>query len=383
MTMKHLSIRNSMLIGTGAGLVAVASIVAACGGSSNNGGSSSSGGASSSGTSSGGNEDSGVTVNNNAPGSCASPTLSLSFSPMYSAYIANSTAQTFQIPAINDDGNPATWSSSDPSSVQLTADPTQPGAVMITVGGSNANAATTSPLVVQIFATESGGACGASTLSITLNSENDWQTGSARYNDGIQLELGPPAGFDASAFEPPEGGFVIPDGGFPEGGGGFHKPDGGGFQEQDGGSFYALDGGTACTSCHGAQSTSNVFTDVAHTPEQTGGFSDQDLINIFNNGVVPAGGYFDPSVILSKCGAGGTEQTCCNDGGAACTEAAYNEWHAFHQWQVPVEDQPGLVCYLRSLTPAPQNGTSDINFGGGGGHHRDGGGGPAPVTGDE
>ncbi len=356
--MKHLSIRNSMLIGTAAGLVAVASIVAACGGSSSNGNGSSSGGASSSGTSSGTSsgggtsEDGGVTVNNNSPGSCANPTLSLSFAPMYSAYIPNSTQQTFQIPAINDDGNAATWSSSDPSSVQLTADPTQPGAVMITIGGSNANAATTSPLVVQIFATESGGACGVSTLSITLNTENDWQTGSARYNDGVVLELTQP---EAGAFEPPEGGF-------PEGGG-FHRPDGGGFRESDGGSFFALDGGTACNSCHGAQSQSNVFTDVAHTPEQTGGFSDEDLINIFNNGIVPDGGYFDPTVIIASC-----------DGGPACTAQAYNTWHTFHQWQVPVEDQPGLVCYLRSLTPAPQNGLSDINFGGGG-HHRDGGGG--------
>jgi hypothetical protein len=281
---------------------------------------------------------------------------------MYSAYIANSTAQTFQIPAINDDGNASTWSSSDPSSVQLTADPTQAGAVMITIGGSNANAATTSPLVVQIFVAESGGACGAATLSITLNSENDWQTGSARYNDGIQLELTAPEGG--------AGGGPPPDGGFPEGG--FTRPDGGGFHESDGGSFFALDGGTACTSCHGAQSTSNVFTDVAHTPEQTGGFSDEDLINIFNNGIVPDGGYFDPTVIVKGC-----------DGGAQCTEEAYNTWHTFHQWQVPVEDQPGLVCYLRSLTPAPQNGQSDINFGGGGGHHRDGGGGPPPVTGDE
>ncbi len=364
--MKHLSIRNSMLVGAGAGLVAVASIVAACGGSSNNGGSSSVGasssGTSSSGTSSGGSEDGGVTVNNNTPGSCANPTLSLSFSPMYSAYIPNSTAQTFQIPAINDDGNAAIWSSSDPGSVQLTADPTQPGAVMITIGGSNANAATTSPLVVQIFATESSGACGASTLSITLNSENDWQTGSARYNDGVVLELTPP---EAGAFEPPEGGF-------PEGG--FTRPDGGGFREQDGGSFFALDGGTACNSCHGAQSQGNVFTDVAHTPEQTGGFSDEDLINIFNNGIVPDGGYFDPTVIIKTC-----------DGGAQCTAEAYNTWHTIHQWQVPVADQAGLVCYLRSLTPAPQNGQSNINFGGGGGHHRDGGGGggPPPVTGDE
>jgi hypothetical protein len=74
--------------------------------------------------------------------------------------------------------------------------------------------------------------------------------------------------------------------------------------------------------------------------------------------------------------------TC--DGGAQCTQRAYEQWSHLHQWtDITSDELPGIICYLRSLTPAPQNGTS--NFGGGGGHHHDGGFGPPPVdasTGD-
>jgi hypothetical protein len=223
---------------------------------------------------------------------------------------------------------------------------------------------------VTVFATESGGACGSSVLHITTNAENDWTIGNARYNDGVSLHVGPPAGFDGG-----HGGFG--DGGIPEGG--FPKGDGGGFHTSDGGSFYEVDGGTACTNCHGATALSadaggkNPFSDVSHTPEQTGGFSDTDLQNIILNGQIPDGGYFDPTVLIASC-----------DGGAACTAQAYMEWSSFHQWtDITSDELPGIICYLRALAPLPQNGTS--NFGGGGGHrdgggggHHDGGGGAPP-----
>lgn len=273
---------------------------------------------------------------------CANPTLNIVFSPMYSAYIPGSTQQTFQIPAILDDESMATWGSSDPSKVQLVPQ-TVAGApgVMITVQGTG---------MVNIIATKSGGACGSSTLNITSATENDWTIGNQRYNDGVSLHLGAP-----------DGGFMRPDGGFGEGG--FMRPDGG-FMMPDG-SFFEEEGGTACTNCHGPTATNGPFNDVSHTPEQTGGFSDQDLINIIVNGDVPDGGYFDPSVIVAGC-----------DGGA-CAQRAYAEWHRFHQWSDIQPDQyTGIVTYLRSLAPADQNGTS--NFGGH--HHRDGGGGPPPTN---
>jgi hypothetical protein len=76
---------------------------------------------------------------------------------------------------------------------------------------------------------------------------------------------------------------------------------------------------------------------VQHTPEQTGGFSDDDLINIFQNGVVPKGGYFDDTIV------------------------SYAMWQSFHKWNVGDTPQ-NMVVYLRSLTPAAQTGSA--NFGG-------------------
>jgi len=259
---------------------------------------------------------------------CTNPTLNIVFTPMYSAYVPGSTEHTFQIPAILDDESMATWSVSDPSKAQLSPQSFDgaPG-VMITVQGQGS---------IQVVATESGGACGTSTLNVTAATEDDWQTGSARYNNGVSLHFGGPR---------PDGGDMRPEGG------------GGGFDDDSGCGFFERDGGTACTNCHGPSAMS-AFNDVSHTPEQTGGFSDEELIDIIVNGNVPDGGYFDPSVVIAGC-----------DGGS-CAEHAYSIWHRFHQWCDITPDQyTGIVAYLRSLTPAPQMGTS--NFGGH--HHHDGG----------
>ncbi len=82
----------------------------------------------------------------------------------------------------------------------------------------------------------------------------------------------------------------------------------------------------------------NAFTDVAHTPEQTGGFSDDDLKSIVVRGTVPNGGYFDRTII------------------------PYGAWRVFHQWtDIQPDQENGIVAYLRSLTPSPQKGA--VNFG--------------------
>ncbi len=279
--------------------------------------------------------------------SCTNPTVTIDFSPMYSAFVTDSTAQQFLIPAVTDDGSQATWTISDTTVASLQAQTIagQPG-VMITMSGVGSGS-------VTVTATESNGTCGVSTLNITSAVEDDWTIGSQRYNDGIALHIGPPPGFDGGL-----------DGG---GGGGRHRDGGGGDGggppfRNDGGSFFEVDGGTACTNCHGPTATNGPYNDVSHTPEQIGGFSDDDLIGIITEGVVPDGGYFDPTVITPSC-----------DAAPECTARAYNEWHQFHQWTDITSDQyKGIVVYLRSLTPAPQNGTS--NFGGrGGGHRPDGG----------
>lgn len=280
-------------------------------------------------------------------GTCANPTLKLAFSPMYSAFIPGDTTHTFQVPAVTDDGSAATWSISDPTQAQLVAQNFNglPG-VMITLQG----AATNTHGDLTVVATASDGTCGSALLHITSTTEDNWQIGDARYNNGVSLTLGPPAGLD---------------GGVPPGRG--QRPDGGGmggFRPTGGGSFFERDGGTACTNCHGPTATSGPYKDVSHTPEQTAGFSDDDLIQIITKGEIPDGGYFDPSVLVAGC-----------DGGAQCTQRAQMQWHAFHQWADITPDQyPGMIAYLRSLQPESQTGAA--NFGGGGNRRRGDGGMP-------
>lgn len=280
-----------------------------------------------------------------APGTCTNPTIPLAFSPMYSAFIPGDTTHTFQVPAVTDDGSAATWSISDPTQAQLVAQNFNglPG-VMITLQG----AATSTNGQLTVVATAADGSCGSAVLHITSTTENDWMIGDARYNDGVSLMLGgPPGGGDGGV--PPGGGFR-PDGGGP-----------GGFRPTGGGSFFERDGGTACTNCHGPTATSGPYKDVSHTPEQTAGFSDDQLIQIITKGEVPDGGYFDPTVLVAGC-----------DGGAQCTQRAQMQWHAFHQWaDITAAQYPGMVAYLRSLQPETQTGAS--NFGGGGRRRGDGG----------
>jgi len=325
-----------VLFGTG---VAAIAAVAACGGSSADSGGTSSG------TTGDGGGGGGTSTVSTSPGSCANPTVGISFAPMYSAFIPGS-QHTFQIPSVTDDGSPAQWSVSDPSQAQLAPQTFDnlPG-VMITVQGLGTAGKLT------VFATKADGTCGAADLDITNATEDDWQIGNSRYNDGVALHLGPPAGFDGGGFG---GGF---EGGRPEGGMGPRT--------SDGGSFFEVDGGTACTNCHGPTATNGPYKDVSHTPEQTGGFSDDQLVQIITAGNVPDGGYFDPAVIDSRCDDGGT-----------CADRAYERWHSFHQWTDIQPDQyKGIVVYLRSLQPASQAGTA--NFGG----RRDGGGGRPPMGG--
>ena len=81
-----------------------------------------------------------------------------------------------------------------------------------------------------------------------------------------------------------------------------------------------------------------MFTDVSHTPEQTGGFSDQQLLDIILRGDFPDGGYFDDMIV------------------------SYEAWHGFHRWtDITTDQQTGIITYLRSLTPADQKG--QVNFG--------------------
>jgi hypothetical protein len=83
----------------------------------------------------------------------------------------------------------------------------------------------------------------------------------------------------------------------------------------------------ACTNCHGSGA---MFLAVEHTPQQTGGYTDADIKNIFMNGMKPPGATFGslPGIM--------------------------NFYPMFHKWQASEEEYQGLVIYLRSIEPKPQ-----------------------------
>jgi hypothetical protein len=228
--------------------------------------------------------------------SCATSALQIVFSPMYTGWDG---VHNFQVPAVvkGVKATDVTWNASDTTLVSLVPDPTS-GGVMITVNNS-------APLMVDpaqmpkkvTITAQANGQCGSSVLTITPAREaDDWHDGALRYNDGVDLRPAADAGSD------------------------------GGVNKQ-----------VACTYCHG-DSANGSFKDVSHTPEQIGGFSDDDLEKIIRQGIVPAGGYFDTTIV------------------------SQDQWHSFHQWQMTDEELFGLLVYLRSLPPKPQTGSA--NFGG-------------------
>ena len=249
-----------------------------------------------------------------APGkansSCAKNDLQVVFAPMYTAFDGT---HTFQVPAVVQGVAPdaITWNASDKTMVDLATD-TNTGGVMITARKTG---------TVAIVAS-AGTLCGSSSLTISAATAADWETGSARYNSGVVLPSRGRMGMGA-------------------GGGGGGTSDGGASTEY------------ACTNCHGDTATAGPYKTVSHTPEQTGGFSDEALQNIFRNGAFPAGAAdpnFDAKIVM------------------------YDIWSGISQVDMTDDEAKGLIVYLRSLTPQAQTGAA--NFGGrfDGGVMRDGGG---------
>lgn len=231
--------------------------------------------------------------------------LTILFSPMYSGYDG---VHDYKIPAVvtGVSGAGVTWTSSDDSKVDIAMDSSvaQGGAMLTTKAAGT----------VTITAT-AGSLCGSSTLTITQFSPSDWETGNTRYN----LSNPVPNPFADGGMPPPS--FFM--------------------QGPDAGNF--LDPKSAppgCINCHGPTATSGIYKDVAHTPEQTGGFSDTDLAGVFTKGVIPPGGVFDQMIVPQFI------------------------WSYFHKWDdiSTPDEQRGMVAYLRSLPPSAQGGT--VDFGG-------------------
>jgi hypothetical protein len=90
----------------------------------------------------------------------------------------------------------------------------------------------------------------------------------------------------------------------------------------------------SCANCHNNMAGSIT---VEHTPQQTAGYSDQDLIQIFTMGMKPMGGTFH-SPFLKNLPA----------------QFATQIYVQLHTWMIAPEVQQGIVYKLRSITPAPQ-----------------------------
>jgi hypothetical protein len=292
--MKLLSHRNARILGASVGCCAIGFGIAAC--------SSSSSGGSPDGSSGGG-----------GGGPCTNPTLTIAFNPMYSAFISSDSMHKFKVPAIvtGVSGAAVTWSATDPTAADFSADPTTGGTIILVHKSG--------PITIQA---QAGNLCGVAPLNVTQNTDGDWMAGSNRYNNGNTLGNPFGGGGDGGMpMMPPPGGFRFPSPSDP-------SP----FEPADGGP------GPACTACHGVTATTNLFRGIEHTPEQTAGFSDQELTDIIVNGIIPDGGYYDPSIL------------------------PYRFWQFFHKWRDMTPDQvKGIVCYLRSLEPAKQDGHLDFN----------------------
>jgi hypothetical protein len=215
-------------------------------------------------------------------GTCTSG-IQIIFNPVYSAYDGTN---TYKVPVIAYGiTDSVKWSASDSSMVDLDPDAVQFG----DAGPSGRGVMITTRKAGKVtISAVAGSACGSTELTITQATPELRQIGSDRYNNGV------PVTFD---------GGMTP----------------------------------SCTNCHGATAPNTMLIDVQHTPQQTGGYSDEDLINIFTKGQKPPNG---GCRVINPCGV----------------------WTSFHKWSATDQETQGIVFYLRSLEPTPQG---SITFGGG------------------
>jgi hypothetical protein len=242
----------------------------------------------------------------------------IQFSPMYSAYDGEHTYQLSPfIPAANPankDSDPVVESSIqwkvEDAFVKRDAFTDIPGAVLLTTK----KAGTTT---VSVTATRMSGAKirGQSTLTISQASSDEWTKGDMRYNNGMMI-----------SFFGGMGGMAPP------------APGAGGMGSC--GLPIDLTGriptNSACSNCHNNMGG----LVIEHTPTQTAGYSNDELIEIFTNAQKPAGGTFNSPVLKN----------------APMPDCIYK---TFHTWQIDDDTKIGIVWKLRSITPKKQE---DIDF---------------------
>jgi len=214
--------------------------------------------------------------------------LEIHFSKMYSSFDGQ---HEFKIPAAVDSVKSIKWSVSDTDIADIERQ--EDGSAMITVRKAG---------TVKVIA-KAGGLEGSAELVITAAKDGEWEAGNQRYNNGVVLKRGERGNKEAGA--PPQADPA---------------------RKQ-----------AACTNCHAKGEGEN--KDVEHTPMQTAGYTDQELINIFTKGTKPAG--VKQRIMTNK-----------------------SMWQKIHTWEMDEFAVKGLVVYLRSLEPKSQG---ETDFGGWGG----------------
>ena len=216
--------------------------------------------------------------------------LQIEFAKMYTGYDG---VHDFKLPARIEGAKNIKWSAS-PAGVVEFLKGSSAGETLIHV----INAPTSGTTAVTITA-KVGSLSATAPLTITGATPEMWQEGSDRYNNGVIYTWGHDGG----------------------GGGGGDPPDGGHRQHPP------PDPHLACTNCH-AQGGDREGEDVEHTPTQTAGYSDEDLVHIITEATKPAG---IPQRIMPL-----------------------PQWQKIHKWQMDEQQLAGIVVYLRSLEPKSQ-----------------------------
>jgi hypothetical protein len=177
-----------------------------------------------------------------------------------------------------------------------------PGGVLLTTK----KAGTTT---VTVEAKTKGGLAvqGTAQLNITKADAADYEAGEARYNNNVAIDFGSFGGMMGMG-----GAASI---------------------------LSQIPKDASCANCH---NNDNGLT-VEHTPQQTAGYSDEELIQIFTMGAKPMGATFN-SPFLKMIPA----------------QYVTMIYTALHTWQIDPEVAKGVVFKLRSIAPATQE---EVDFG--------------------
>jgi len=236
----------------------------------------------------------------------------IQFSPIYSAYDGE---HEFQITPFVPSANP----------MSMDADPVMDSTLKWKVDGAFLKEEPFSEIPgARLFTTKKAGTTtitvtattksglkikGTSQLTISKAEPAEWAMGEARYNNGMTFSF------------------------FGGGMGGMPMAAAGGMGSC--GLPINLEGriptNTACGNCH----NNNTGLVVEHTPTQTAGYSNDQLIEIFTQAMKPAGGTFNSPFLRTF----------------PMPDCIYK---TFHTWQIDDETKNGIVWKLRSIKPKKQ-----------------------------